>query len=257
MSDITLKLKYRSNEYNISCKYRAGDGDLVFFVHGLGCSKENFSAVYDNPLYREKSLLAHDLAGFGNSCKPENFSYSMEDQAAICSQIIKRFRFERLHLVAHSMGCAVSLFMPDSELRQVKSFANLEGNLTGDDCFISRKISENRFLTFKTELYPALLSSMSGTAGQYESILKSSENAFYKSCLSLVKWSDSGDLLKIFLNLHCRRAYFHGERNTVTKSWRLSHNIPLIEIKNSGHFMMLDNPEEFYKKLYDFQFTGD
>jgi pimeloyl-ACP methyl ester carboxylesterase len=39
--------------------------DLLFFVHGLGCSKDTFHHFWDHTDFEDYSALALDLVGFG------------------------------------------------------------------------------------------------------------------------------------------------------------------------------------------------
>ena len=73
--------------------------------------------------------------------------------------------------------------------------------------------------------------------------------AFYKSCQSLVQWSDSGYLLNRFKALNCKKGYFYGDRNAGIEPLKKLENILRIEIQDSGHMMMMDNPDDFYGKL--------
>ncbi len=250
-----IQIKIDEHIYDISISHRAGSNDLVIFIHGLGCSKENFKHVWHHPEYGNISLLTLDLAGYGNSGKPDGFSYTMEDQAGICDAVIRSFPDCNLHIVAHSMGGAVGLLLSDDIFNRTKSFANLEGNLTGKDCFISRKITGKTFENYKTEYLPELKKTLENDKDKLNDLKRSSQTAFYKSCTSLVHWSDNGSLLKKFKALECRKAYFYGDQNTEIDTLKVLNNIPRIMIKNSGHFMMLDNPDEFYAKLKTFQFA--
>ena len=74
----------------------------------------------------------------------------------------------------------------------------------------------------------------------------------YKSAESLVRWSDSGELISYFKNLPCRKSYFYGEKNANTVALHRLNSIEKIMIRNSGHFMMNDNPDEFYPRLSRF-----
>ena len=44
---------------------RDGNEDLVLFLHGLGCAKENFAELWDAEELAAVSLLAPDLPGHG------------------------------------------------------------------------------------------------------------------------------------------------------------------------------------------------
>ena len=89
-------------------------------------------------------------------------------------------------------------------------------------------------------------------AAQLLDLERSSPTAFFKSCKSLVDWSDTGILLKKFKSLKCRKAYFYGVKNAGIEALKKIKEIDHIEIENCGHMMMLDNPDDFYKKLKTF-----
>ena len=72
---------------------------------------------------------------------------------------------------------------------------------------------------------------------------------FYKSAESLVRWSDSGELILRFRNLPCRKAYFYGEKNADIVALHRLNYIEKIMIGSSGHFMMNDNSDGFYPRL--------
>ena len=74
---------------------------------------------------------------------------------------------------------------------------------------------------------------------------------FHKSSESLVKWSDSGKLLDMFLSLKMRKWYVYGEWNEGSPVMKLlkPKRVPLVAVPNSSHFMMIDNLEEFNRTL--------
>ncbi len=253
MQTKTFKIKTDKIIHDVSISHREKSKDLAIFFHGLGCSKNNYRYAFDHPGYKNTSILSFDLIGYGDSSKPDEFSYTMEDQAEICSELIQKFPNQDLHIAAHSMGGAVALLLSDDILSRVKTFANLEGNLISDDCFLSRKVLKFKFEIFQKRLLPKIKAGLESNKDQFNDLVRTSEKAFYKSCKSLVHWSDSGKLLEKFKALECPKAYFYGEKNSKTEIFTVLNDIPRIEISKSGHFMMMDNPEEFYDKLISFQ----
>jgi pimeloyl-ACP methyl ester carboxylesterase len=53
----------------------------------------------------------------------------------------------------------------------------------------------------------------------------------------------------MFIDLKIKKYYVFGEANRNLPVIRLLESVPKIQISKSGHFMMIDNPEEFYQKL--------
>lgn len=242
----------------LSHVYRKGSGELILFLHGLGCSKESFADVWELKGFEKYSMLAVDLAGHGDSIRPPDFSYSMEDQAELCASLLSGIEYERLHIVAHSMGGAAGLILAGKSGKKLASFVSVEGNLTGADCgLVSRKSISyplEQFLGGKFDKFiEANEKSEDRSLRLWAGMLrKCSPLAFHRSAESLVKWSDSGRLLKMFLGLECRKAYMYGERNSGMEVLGMLEGVERISVSGSGHFVMSDNPPEFYAKLLSF-----
>ncbi|HSN58986.1 MAG TPA: alpha/beta fold hydrolase, partial [Clostridiaceae bacterium] len=203
-------------------RYRKGGSELILFIHGIVCSKESFEQVWGIPEFEKYSLLTADLAGHGDSPRPAGFSYSMEAQADACMHLLQSFEFDRIHIAGHSMGGAVALLLAGKLEDKLGSFISVEGNLIGADCgLVTRKtisydldeFEKVKFGRFVENNETSEDTSLKLWAGM---LRKCSSLAFYKSSESLVKWSDSGRLLEIFLRLNSRKAYIHGDRNSKT-----------------------------------------
>jgi len=241
---------YNGETLEVAAGVRKAGEELVFFIHGLGCSKESFHHFWNRTEFTIYSAVAIDLVGHGDSVKSDDFSYTLKDQARVCSKLLRGFSAKRLHIVAHSMGGAVALLLDDDLLQSVKSFVNIEGNLIGADCgMISRKIAKTSFERLETEILPKLYEKTAGLEKGYAAIDFTSAKAMYQSAKSLVAWSDTEKLLGTFLGLRCLKSYFYGERNARLPILKRLDNISKIEINNSGHFSMLDNPDGFYDAL--------
>ena len=237
-----------SKDYDIAAAYAKGSGDLLFCIHGLGCNHAVYRHIEAQPVLQSCSFLVPDLYGSGSSGRSDQFSYSMEDQAEICAGLLREFTYERLHLVAHSMGGAIALLLPPHVLDSAQSFANVEGNLIAEDCFASREVAEIPFGQFEAEMVPKLHLKYD----EYVSFDLSSPLAYHRSARSLVEWSDSGKLLRKFLDLRCRKSYFYGDKNRDHPTVSATRSVPQVLIERSGHFMMEDNPTDFYSELAKF-----
>jgi pimeloyl-ACP methyl ester carboxylesterase len=93
--------------------YKPDSDNLVICLHGLACTKDSFSLILNNPGFYQSSILLIDFPGFGDSSTPENFSYSMEEQAVACENLIRRFPYSKYHLAAHSMGGGIALLFEE------------------------------------------------------------------------------------------------------------------------------------------------
>jgi pimeloyl-ACP methyl ester carboxylesterase len=256
-----IRLNYEDSNLGISYSLSKGVGESIVFIHGLGCSKDFFKGVWRFPEYEKYTILAFDLLGFGNSSKPKDFSYTMEEHAEICKLAIEKLHLERIHLVGHSMGGAIGLFLIEKIGAKVISFTNLEGNLVGEDCKLSREAIRYSLEDFEKSTFQAfkyrvrhtkslLHSTTMSKRLYYKWLSKSAPYAFYKSSESLVNWSDSGELLRMFIDLDMSKHYVFGELNKNSAVVGLLASVPKTQISSSGHFMMVDNPQEFYRGLF-------
>ena len=243
--------KIGNYNFFFKCKYQPGSNEAILFIHGLGCSGDSFINLFNHDYFPSKSLIVVDLLGFGKSEKPEDFSYSMEDQAKIIEELLKLLPDWNYHIAAHSMGGAVALLFQPNTYSRVSSFANIEGNLVPEDCgLLSRGVISVSYNEYKNDLYKKQLNEFKGH--QQLHFEESTPFAVYKSAVSLVKWSDGGELLEKFKNLTCRKSYFYGEENKHMPVLEQLGSVPKYMIGKSGHGMMTENPEEFYSKLAGF-----
>ena len=182
MENRIFSINHGGNKYEVATTIRQRGGEMLFLIHGLGCSKASFRDIWFREEFNEYSIIAMDLIGFGDSSKPEEFSYKMEDHAAVCVQVAREIPSKNIHIVAHSMGGAISLLLPASLLDSALTFSNLEGNLTGEQCgVVSRKTVSVPLHKFEEDVLPDL-KDLSKTLGKGRFFLDSALPAgFYKT----------------------------------------------------------------------------
>lgn len=253
--EMNLQVDHQGSRYNIATRQKGiGNSSLILCIHGLGCAKESFEAVFKDPRFNGYSLLAPDLLGYGDSAKPDGFSYAMDDHATILQTLLLQYKYKDLHLVMHSMGGAIGLLLAQ-HLPNVKTIVSVEGNLIPEDSgLISKKTASVSFTEFKDSTFDELRETISSTNDigaklWFEWTKKSSPLAFYRSAISLMEWSNSGELMKIFQGSGAKKAYIYGEKNGDIPVLQQLGNIETYEIANSGHFVMNDNPEAFCEVL--------
>lgn len=258
----SIKTEYRTFTFNqdtvdISVKYRIQNEDLIFFIHGLGCGKNHFDEVWNYDILDQYSIVTFDLPGCGDSSRPTNFSYDLQEHAKICLKLLSFFPEQRIHIVGHSMGGAIGLILAELIPQTVQSFINVEGNLMNFDCEMSRRKASVPFIDFVARELPGLqvvteLSDEPGTRLWSKNIRRADKKGFYCSSRSLVSWSDSGVLLDKFKKLNCNKVYVYGENNSFLRILTSLDGIQKTCISKSGHFPMNDNPGEFYEFIADF-----
>ncbi len=238
-------------ELGVECSFNPKADRVIVFLHGLACSRESFRYVFDHPYFNDMSLVLPDFMGFGKSDKPDDFSYSMEDQADLCGELLKHFPGRRICIVAHSMGNAVGLLLGSSLRNRLSGYACIEGNLIGEDCgLMSRAIAARSFDEYEAGEFRAQRDRFEGHPQLR--FHETTPLAVHASARSLVRWSESGRLLAAFKALPCEKAYFWGERNRGLPVLQHLDGIRTYEIPRSGHSMMTENPEGFYEALARF-----
>jgi len=87
-----------------------GTGDPMLFLHGLGGSSYSWREMVE-PLKPYYQVILIDFRGEGQSPKPNDKHYSIEEQAELIYQFIDEKKLRRLTLVGNSYGGAVSLLL--------------------------------------------------------------------------------------------------------------------------------------------------
>lgn len=249
-----ISLVVDEHNLDVRCSYRLDAEEVIFFIHGIGDTKEDYDAVWEMDEFNKYSILTFDCIGFGMSSKPENFSYTIESHAQVALQLLDKLECRKIHIVAHSVGGAIGLMLtellhPDS----VKSFINIEGNLIGADCgIVTRRTIAASFEEYREKQYPLRSARLLETRGSSYANETMLPLAFYKTAQSVVKLSDSGKLLEIFKKLKSPKLYMYGEENKEIPVIKELADIPTAEILGAGHRPMDDNPAMFYKRIIEF-----
>ncbi|WP_051361829.1 alpha/beta fold hydrolase [Solimonas soli] len=97
-----------------------GDDAPLVLVHGIGADKDNWSQIA--PFLRGTGrIVALDLPGFGESSKPLDADYSIDQQVARLAQFLDALRIPHAHLGGNSMGGAIVLAFAKAHPERVAS----------------------------------------------------------------------------------------------------------------------------------------
>ncbi|HRH56947.1 MAG TPA: alpha/beta hydrolase [Chitinophagales bacterium] len=95
---------YNHSVFNI---HHQTDKPTIAFLHGYPSASYDYYKVL--PLIgNDFSYIIHDHVGFGLSDKPENYSYSLIEQAEMAIELWKQLRLKEIHLVSHDYGTTVA-----------------------------------------------------------------------------------------------------------------------------------------------------
>src|SRR5260221_434146 len=92
----------------LHCK-SIGTGDPIIALHGLGGTLYSWHKLEDQ--FPNHQLILLDLKGAGDSPKPHDKHYSIQDQADLILKLIYENDLKNLTVMGNSYGGAVSLFL--------------------------------------------------------------------------------------------------------------------------------------------------
>lgn len=248
-----VTIKYKDHEFKLSVKKRINSEHLILFLHCIAGAKESFDAAFGFAGLSAYSLCTFDSLGFGSSDKPKDFSYKLEDQAAVAKELVDQLKPKTLSIVAHSVGGATGLLLA-RELPNVAHFINVEGNLVAEDCgLITRGTAEQSpeeyekrgFQNFLHMLVSSERPDFHEWAKWYK---QASPGATHATARSVVEWSDSGKLLEIFNGLE-NKTYIYGDEEP--KSYLLPRfkHVDVRYLPGLKHFMMVESPKIFFTAI--------
>ena len=253
-------IKYGGKLISLSVKLRSASDHLVVLLHGFGCAKECFDEAFVAEGLQDLSICTFDLPGHGESERLNASDYSLQSYADITNTLVDKLSPKELSMVCHSMGGAVGL-IATQERSDLTTFVNVEGNLIASDCgIVSRSTANQSFSTFKKSGYRDFLRALRRSGREPDETwarwyAAADPCALHETARSLVEWSDSNKLLDLFRSLNSR-AYVYGENETKDYLLPELRGISSYSIARAGHFVMLDNPGEFYPLLSELLCQG-
>ncbi len=85
----------------------ANPGDTIVMVHGFGANKDNWTRLADQ-LTDDFNVYAIDLPGHGDSSKPLDLGYTLDEQTEHLAGILTALDIDRFHMMGNSMGGAIT-----------------------------------------------------------------------------------------------------------------------------------------------------
>lgn len=85
------------------------DAPVVLFLHGWGCDGSIFQ-VFENEVTRYASILTVDFPGHGQSGEPAE-PWGVPEYAAQVRQLLKKLNISKVHVIAHSFGGRVAIWL--------------------------------------------------------------------------------------------------------------------------------------------------
>ena len=130
---IYLKAKYGMDKFVVVRGYNlhyieAGEGEPIFLIPGAFSTYRHWNRVIPY-LSENYKLFGVDYLGVGDSDKPcSGFGYTIEEQADLLVEMVKKLRISRVHIAGVSYGGAIALNIAARYPERVDKIVCIEGN---------------------------------------------------------------------------------------------------------------------------------
>jgi pimeloyl-ACP methyl ester carboxylesterase len=258
----TARIEHRDRTFDIAYFSRGGGAKTLLYLHGLGCTKEDFLGAADVPELKDYRLVAFDFPGCGESTPYyREVPLGIDDLVAVTAKLVSALNLADLVVIGQSLGGLTALQFARRHPGLVTHLVDVEGNLAPEDCDIqSRDVFRHRFLGDEDAFFRLIRGRLgdSDRPGfvEFASTIRNNieDRAYFDYCRSIVDYSDHFPLLQQFVDLPIPKVFIHGEANA-----HLSHlprliegGVPLVSVPDSDHFPALSNPTFYYRSIVRF-----
>ncbi|MFB2863439.1 alpha/beta fold hydrolase [Aeromonas sp. MdU4] len=227
-----------------------GIGIPMIFVHGLGCasSYEYPRVVYD-PLFSGRAAILIDLPGCGYSQKPQDYSYSITDQAMVIVELVQHLGIKQCFLYGHSMGGSISIEAAKLLGRSLQGLVVSEPNFHPGGGFLSKEICSHSEDDFIDHIWQKMV--MQDASPWAGSLAVDAPWAVWRGAASLItgsNWLDS------FVELPVKKQLIFGEHSLPDNDFTslAASGVSTITLPNCGHCMSWENPGALAEALSNF-----
>jgi len=256
-----------TTKYGTISYYQQNGTPNHIFIHGLGGQKDLFLGLFDFSFSQKKGILCIDLLGHGKSSRiARNLTYTFDLQAEALKELFLKLDIKKINLVLHSMSSALLPHILKFEDVKISQIFLLEGNLIEEDTDWSHSISVMSDIEYKTyfeklqKYSDRILARQLRSTHPSERIKKWSQcfvntdqRALRETSQELCKVTFKGDIVNTLHDFSGRIVYFKSTENEEWNGYEILKKIgaEVINIKNAGHYLMLDNPKFVYSKIFE------
>ena len=226
-----------------------GDDPTLVFLHGLGsASSSYFPRAAAHPRLRDRRVLLIDLLGYGYSDRPAAFDYSMEAQTKVVVALLRSLRISHCALVGHSMGGSIAILIAAAVEGLVDRLIVAEGNLDPGPGAVSGPITSMTKAEFVRRGYATFVDGIQAAGfPEYAGTLRACDPAaLHRSAVSLIA-PRRPTYREQLARLEMPRTYIYGDKNVPNPDVKrlISDGIVVRALAESGHDMLVDNPDGF------------
>ncbi|MEV0391193.1 alpha/beta fold hydrolase [Nonomuraea sp. NPDC050643] len=222
------------------------------YVHGLGATSAPYYAeVAAHPLLpRHRSLLI-DLLGFGVSDRPRDFDYTLESHADTLAEALRKAGVGSASLIAHSMGGAVAIVLATRHPDLVAGLILVDANLDPYPASPIRPGTSGIAGYTEEEFVGGAWKEVRDRVGPHwwSTMRLADLRGLHRTAVSLARGT-TPTMRELLLGLRIPRAFLHPEGAEPAAAGELrASGVEVLSVPESGHNIMLDNPEAFARTL--------
>jgi proline iminopeptidase len=254
-----------------------GDGEAIVFLHGGPGSEHRFFLPHVLPLSQKYKLILYDQRGCGKSEPPKNNEYSMKEEVNALELLRKDLGIERINLFGESWGSMLALLYATAYPERVnKIFLTAAIGITAEGFNTFAKELEKRLsdddkmkLSNLEEIFKrghSTIEEIFGVLDRYyvyseESLKRKSKTTFNTSANDSIGKDilENYDLTKRLNKINKIPILIaQGSHDILTpnliKKLLLEHipHAELLEIKECGHWTVVEKPNEIIKIANEF-----
>ncbi|MBF8189204.1 alpha/beta fold hydrolase [Nonomuraea sp. K274] len=222
------------------------------YVHGLGAtSAPYYAGVATHPLLPRRRSLLIDLLGFGISDRPRDFTYTLEAHADALAEALRKAGVEGTAVIAHSMGGSVATVLAARHGELVSNLILVDANLdpyppapvqpggSGIASYTEESFVSHGWKDVRDRVGPNWWSTMR----------LADLRGLHRTAVSLAEGT-TPPMRDLLAALPIPRAYLYPEGAAPAGADGLrAAGVQVLGIPESGHNIMLDNPEAFARTL--------
>lgn len=106
-SDWKNRAQYFKYKKHDVAYWEEGEGTPLILIHGFPTASWDWHKIWDQ-LTAKFRVIAIDMIGFGYSAKPQDYTYSLTDQARLHEAFIEQSSIKAAHLFVHDYGNSVA-----------------------------------------------------------------------------------------------------------------------------------------------------
>jgi pimeloyl-ACP methyl ester carboxylesterase len=245
---------------NVFIRHRKKDNatGAVWLIHGFGGSGSVFTEAFSSTLADHFSLFAPDFPGFGASPHRPGSMTIAADTGLLVELVEGLSDGLPVFLVGHSLGGIIGTYAAARLGARVRGYANIEGNLTKDDTFVT---GLSAGFTDGAAFKRHLIDLFAPALAKDETLLRWFPDLAAAHPESLLGWakdcvSATGEetAAREYRGLTCRTFYLWGGKSISQRSHDFLDKSGLLNrgFAGCGHLPMIERPGECWGAICDF-----